>query len=111
VERVRFQLDEHVTHAIARAVARRGVAITTATESRVVGLPDDQLLARCRAEGRVLVTQDRDFLRLHRQGAPHAGIVCCEQGSRSIGEIVEFLLLVADIYVPADMVGRVEFVR
>jgi hypothetical protein len=110
VERIRFRLDEHMAHAIARAVARRGVDITTASDTQTVGLPDDQLLTRCHVDGRVLVTQDRDYLRLHHRGAPHAGVVFCEQGTRSIGATVEFLLLLAEVYSPAEMAGRVEFV-
>lgn len=109
MERVRLRLDEHVPHAIAQAVARRGVDITTASETRTRGMPDHELLARCHAEGRVLFTQDRGFVRLHRQGRPHAGLVFCEQGARSIGEIVECLSLIADVYTPDEMVGRIEY--
>ena len=104
---VRYRLDEHLPHALTRALRRR--AIATAAESGAVGLPDDDLLVCCLTEGRVLVTQDRDFLRLHQQVAPHAGIIFCEQGSRSLGEIVAFLLLIADVLDPAEMAGRVEF--
>jgi hypothetical protein len=57
-------------------------------------MPDDQLLALCLAEDRVLVTNDKHFLGLNEQGTPHAGIVFSEQGARSIGELVAFLTLV-----------------
>ena len=107
--KIRFRLDEHVTHAIARALRRRGVDIVTATETGTVGLPDDQLLARCYVEGRVLITNDNDFLLLHGRAAPHAGIVFSEFGARSIGEMVTFLILVVDVYSPAEIANRVEF--
>ncbi len=107
--RIRFQLDEHVPHAVADALARQGIDVATADESGAVGLPDDQLLRRCLVEGRVVVTHDRDFLRLHHQGLPDAGIVYCRQGTRTIGEIVAFLLLAADVLSPAEMAGRVEY--
>lgn len=108
--RIRYQLDEHVAHAIAHGLARRATDVATAIDSGVVGLPDDQLLARWLTEGRVLITHDQDFLRLHRQGVAHAGIVFCEQRSRSIGEIVAYLSLVTDVLSPAEIAARVEFV-
>jgi predicted nuclease of predicted toxin-antitoxin system len=110
VERVRFQLDEHQAHAIARAMRRRGIDIATADDAGTVGMPDDQLLAHCHAKGRVLVTNDNDFLALVHRGASHAGIVFWKQGSFTIGEVVDFLALIAGIYDPGEMAGRVEFV-
>jgi predicted nuclease of predicted toxin-antitoxin system len=107
--KVRFRLDEHVTHAIARALKRRGVDVVTATETGTVGLPDDQVLARCYTEGRLLITNDNDYLRLHNQGIPHAGIVFFAFGARSIGEMVAFLMLVVDVYSPDEIANRVEF--
>lgn len=72
-------------------------------------MPDNQLLARCLAENRVLVTSDKHFLGLHEQGSPHAGIVFSEHGARAIGELVAFLLLVVDVLAPEDIANRVEF--
>ena len=107
---VRFQLDEHLTHAIARSVRRWGIDIATAGDAGTVGMPDDRLLAHCRTEERVLITNDTDFLALHDRGASHAGIVFWKQGSFTIGEVVDFLALIAGIYDPSDMTDRVEFV-
>ena len=59
---VRFQLDEHLTHAIAQSVRRLGIGAVTADEAGTVGMSDGGLLAYCLAEGRVLVTNDNDFL-------------------------------------------------
>ena len=106
----RFQLDEHLSHAIARSAAQQGIDIVTAGEAGTVGLPDDLLLAHCRTEGRILVTNDRDFMRLHRRGAPHAGIVFWKQGDFSIGQVAAFLTLLEGVYAPDEMVDRVEFV-
>jgi predicted nuclease of predicted toxin-antitoxin system len=110
VGHVRFQLDEHLPHAIARSVRRLGIGVSTADEAGTVGMFDGGLLAYCLAEGRVLVTNDNDFLALHHQGASHAGIVFCKQGSRSTGEVVDFLALIAGVYNSEEMKNRVEFV-
>ena len=107
---VRFQLDEHLPHAIARSVRRLGIGVSTGEEAGTVGMSDGGLLAYCLAEGRVLVTNDNDFLALRLQGASHAGIVFCKQGSRSVGELVDFLALIAGVYSSEEMANRVEFV-
>jgi predicted nuclease of predicted toxin-antitoxin system len=61
------------------------------------------------SSGRVVVTQDDDFLRLHVQGATHAGIAYCQQQSMSIGEMLRRLILIHDLLSPEEMLGRVEF--
>ena len=98
-------------HAIAHALARRGLDVATADSTGTSGLPDDRLLAHCFADGRVLVTHDQDFLRLDSEGHEHAGIVYAAYGAFSIGEIVAYLELVAKVLSPAEIAGRVEFVR
>ena len=107
--RIRYQFDEHVAHAIAHGLVRQGIDVARANEAGTVGLPDDQLLARCLVEGRVVVTQDRDFMRLHHQGLPHAGIVYWKHGRRSIGDMAAFLVFLAEALTPDDMAGRVEY--
>jgi len=59
--------------------------------------------------GRVLVTQDDDFLRLHAQGVAHAGIAYCQHRSMSGGEMLRRLILIHDLLSPEEMDGRVEF--
>lgn len=63
---------------------------------------------RARAEGRVLFTQDEDFLRLHAAGVEHAGIAYAPQGA-SVGEIVRGLMLIYQILESDDMTGHVEY--
>jgi uncharacterized protein with PIN domain len=62
VGHVRFQVDEHLTHGIARSVRRLGIDVSTAAEAGTVGMSVGGLLAHCLAAGRVLVTNDNDFL-------------------------------------------------
>jgi hypothetical protein len=63
-------------------------------------------IAYALAEGRVIFTQDDDFLRHHHAGIPHAGIVYSKQGSRSIGEIVCYLKLMNDCLDVEDMLQQ-----
>jgi hypothetical protein len=107
-ERIKFYLDEHVARAVAAALRRRGVDLLTAKESGLLGQPDEVHLSRAAQEGRVLFTQDADYLRLHAAGTSHAGIVFAVQHS-PVGSIVRGLVLVYEVFLPREMVGQVEF--
>jgi predicted nuclease of predicted toxin-antitoxin system len=109
VDRIRFQLDEHISPAIASALRQRGIDVITAREARLLGATDMQHLARAYAERRVMVTQDDDFLRLHHEQQPHAGIAYCKQGSRSIGQTIASLVLLHEILEPHEIAGQIEY--
>lgn len=106
---IRFHLDEHASHAIARGLRRRGIDASMAVEVGLTGVPDPVQLAYATARGRVFFTLDEDFLALHGQGIPHGGIAFCYQGTRTIGEIIKGLELIWLILDPDDMIGRVEY--
>ena len=105
-----FHLDENIDHAVARALRQRGIDVTTTTDVELIGADDLRQLEYALAEGRVLFTQDSDFLLIHQQGSPHAGIVFASSGSRGVGEIVRFLCLLNDCVDSQEMVGNIEFV-
>lgn len=105
----RFHLDENCHRAVAEALRRRGIDVTTTPEIGLLSATDEQQIAYGLAEGRVLFTQDRDFLRLQAAGVPHAGIVYCGKDTRSIGEIIQGLVLVWELLDPEEMANRIEF--
>jgi hypothetical protein len=106
---LKFHLDEHVSHAIARALIRRGIDATTTTEAGMLGADDDQHLSFALAEKRVVMTHDSDFLIAAARSANHAGIAYCPPDSRTIGHIVRCLCLMNDCLEPQEMMGKVEF--
>ncbi|APW61650.1 DUF5615 family PIN-like protein [Paludisphaera borealis] len=106
---IRFHLDENCSKSICEGLRRRGVDVSTTPEAGLAGSGDEQQLAHCLANGRVLFTQDRDFLRLDAQGVPHAGVVYCVKDTKSVGELIQCLVLIWEIYEPADLAGRVEY--
>jgi uncharacterized protein with PIN domain len=75
VSAIRYYVDEHIAGAVVRALRVRGVDVMTVTEAGLRQAEDDEHLAFALHEGRVAVTCDADFLRLHAQGPAHAGIV------------------------------------
>jgi hypothetical protein len=106
---VRFHLDEHISFRIVAGLRRRNIDVTTAAGSGLIGATDMEQLAFASAQRRVMVTHDDDFLRLHAQGAAHAGIAYCHQQSMAIGELLRRLVLLHDLLSPEDMIGRIEF--
>ena len=106
---IRFHLDEHCDPAIARGLRLHGVEVTTTSEAGLLHAEDEVHIAYGLASGRVVFTQDQDFLRHHAAGLEHRGIAFAYQNSRSIGQIIAALLLIWEIYEPEEMVGRVEF--
>ena len=83
--------------------------VTTTRDAGLNAAPDSEQLAFARSQGRVVVTHDAGFVRLHRRGHPHAGIVYSQQGERSIGDTLRGLMLVWERLTPQDMENHVEF--
>jgi predicted nuclease of predicted toxin-antitoxin system len=74
----------------------------------MLGASDQEHLAFARREGRLLFTQDADFLRLHALGAEHSGIVYTRQQT-TISEMIHGLMLVFELLEPGEMEGQLEF--
>jgi hypothetical protein len=83
--------DEHVKSAIVEGLRRRGMDVVTAQERRQRQTEDAVLLESATADGRLLLTNDTDFLRIHAEwmaaGREHSGIVYWPQG-RTISEVI-----------------------
>jgi predicted nuclease of predicted toxin-antitoxin system len=107
VSDVRYYTDEHVARAVVRALRRRGVDVLTVVEAGKLGATDEEHLAFAREEGRVIFTQDSDFMRLATSGEPHAGIAYAAQGTK-VGDIVRGLMLIVQLLTAEEMVGHVE---
>ena len=106
---IRFHLDEHVNPAVAVGLRRRGIDVATTAEAGLLGATDEAQMAWAFACFRVVFTQDPDFLRLAESGLSHGGIVFNKQGTRTIGQIIEFLEMVFVCMPAEDMRGHVEF--
>ena len=105
-DRIRFHLDEHIHSAIATGLRQRGIDVTMSADVGLRGASDEQHLEFARQSGRVLVTQDKDFLQLHALGLLHAGIAYCKQGSRSIGHMLRALIVIYDSMSPDEVRGQ-----
>jgi predicted nuclease of predicted toxin-antitoxin system len=73
---VRFLVDESADARLAAYLNAQGHDATLVAQSHRPGLPDREVLAIAHAEGRVLVTDDRDFGELvFRQRQQHSGVI------------------------------------
>ena len=106
---IRYLLDENVPHAIARGLRLRGVEVLTATDAEILSFDDEVIAEFALDAGLVIFTQDDDFLRLASKGKQHGGIVYAKQGTRTHGEIVRYLVLLAECLEPKDMIGQIEY--
>ncbi len=106
---LRFHLDENVDPAVAGGLRRRGIDVTTSAEAELLTASDELQLAAARLGGRVVVTHDADFLRLHGRGVHHAGIVFIPKGLRTVGEAVRGLVILAECLTAAEMADHLEF--
>jgi predicted nuclease of predicted toxin-antitoxin system len=108
VTEVRYYTDEQVSRAVIRGLRQRGVDVTSVPEADKLGATDEEHLAFALAEGRVIFTQDDDFLRLAAAGKVHAGIVYAPQHMPT-GQIIQGLMLIHDLLTAEEMIGNVEF--
>ena len=105
---VRFYTDEHVARAVVNGLRERGADVITTPEAGLLGASDEKHLEFASIEGRVLFTQDEDFLKLHAAGVEHAGIAYTPQGA-AIGDIIRGLMLIQQVLNAEEMRGHIEY--
>ncbi len=95
-EPLRYYLDEHMRPAIAEQLRLRGIDVETTVEAGRAhqSFSDESQLQYAAQAGRVLVTEDSDFVRISQTLQPHAGIVYFPV-QLGIGACVEYLELLA----------------
>jgi len=105
--------DEQVPRAVVLMLRLRGVDVLTAQEDGSRGKPDRELVDRATESGRVVFTQDVDFLReaarRQREGVAFSGVVYAHQMECTIGQLVMDLELIAKAGRLDEFLNRVEF--
>ena len=107
--KVSFYTDEHVSRAVIQGLRHRGIDVLTVPEAGLMGASDEEHLSQARREGRVIFTQDDDFLRLAAAGVPHSGIVYARQHT-SVRDILHGLRLIYEVLDAEEMAGSIEFI-
>jgi hypothetical protein len=105
--------DVHIPRAITSGLRRLGVDVLTAQEDNAATLSDIDLLDRATALGRALFTFDDDLLEeAHARqaaGVEFAGVVYAHPLKISIGECVNSLQLIAQVFDPQDVRNLVTY--
>lgn len=106
-------MDVHIPAAITRALRARGIEVITAQEDGMRERPDVEILERAGDLAAAVVTMDRDFVveasRRQRAGIPFTGIIYITDAHMPVALAVGDLALIAEVYEPADIAGRVEY--
>lgn len=108
-EVIRFHLDENVNLAIASGLRRRGIDVTTSGETGLIGASDNEQLQYARREGRVIVSQDTDFLVIAAATVEYPGLAFARKGTRSVRQIIDQLELIRAVMTAEEMHGHVEY--
>lgn len=82
-----FLADEHVERAFVTALSDNGYDVETVAGSEVSGAPDPDVVERARQAGRVILTNDDDFVRIADQ-RDHAGILLYSDQSHPPAAVV-----------------------
>ena len=96
--------------AVAEQLKRRGIDAVTVRALGLLGESDINHLRRATTEGRVLCTNDADYVAMHTSGVEHPGIVFGQQHRHGVGHWVHFLELVYAVYSAEEMKNRLEYV-
>lgn len=98
---LKLYMDHHVQAAVTEGLRRRGIDVAIARDDGYADREDSDLLARATELGRIVFTQDDDFLVIARQwqiaGKPFAGVVFGHQLDVTIGAAVRDLELICRV--------------
>jgi hypothetical protein len=110
---ISFYFDEHVPFPIVQALRRSRVDVLLARDDGHDNTPDPVVLNRATELGRVVFTQDTDFLReAHariNRGSEFAGVIFAPQMAHMNARYARDLELIALAGEPNDFRSRVEY--
>jgi predicted nuclease of predicted toxin-antitoxin system len=107
---IHFHLDENCDPRIAAGLRLLGVDVTTTAEAGLLHASDEDQLAFAVSQGRAIISQDTDFLRLAASGQEHPGIIFYPAQARTIGQVIRSVQLIWEVYEVDEMRNRVEFI-
>jgi len=104
---VPLYMDVHVKLTVTNGLRLRGVDVLTAQEDGRAVLPDEKLLERATSQGRLVFTQDEDFLAIATEwqlsGKPFFGVAYSHQMSITVGQAVMQLELICKVMTPDEL--------
>ncbi|MDZ7689334.1 MAG: DUF5615 family PIN-like protein [Halobacteriales archaeon] len=89
--------DEHVQSAVINALRSKGYEVRHAPEKYGQGDDDPELLRNCADDGRILLTNDRDFVRLADE-TDHSGVIIYTDQEVSPREVLRAIIRIDEAY-------------
>jgi hypothetical protein len=106
-------MDVHVPGPISRALVAKGVDVLTAQADGAERWADPALVDRATVLGRVMVTQDQDFLeiaaRRQKAGLSFSGIIFCDQQAMKFASAIDDLTIIGLAGEAEEFLNRVTF--
>lgn len=99
--------DENFEDAVVAELIALGHDVVTARAEGLSGTADPDVLAHATANGRIVLTHDHDYHKLHRAGVPHAGIVSCSVDNYYAALAARIDAVLAATPAPANRLMRV----
>lgn len=110
---VAFYADVHVPTAVIEGLRLRGVDMLRAQDDGMEEAADLAILDRATSLGRVVLTQDDDFLaeatRRQRLGVRFSGVVYGHQLRTTVSSLVHDLTLIAAVMSSDEMADHIEY--
>lgn len=101
------KLDENVPDSVGGILQQGGHDVALARDEQLVGVADDRVLAVASAEGRVLVSLDRDFTNILRHPPePTARIVVIRLRDQTLPLIRQVAATLSDVLSQESVRGR-----
>ena len=104
---IKFYMDEHVHPGIAKSLVNRNIDVLTAQQAGMLDVDDREHLKFSTSQGRVIFTQDSDFLDLHWK-MKHGGIIYARQRT-PMRQIIDGLILIYEAMTEEEMKNHVEY--
>ena len=101
--------DEHIPYPVIEGLRRRGIDVKTVQQLGMRGELDQVIIQTARGQGRVIYTNDVDFLRHHAMGINHSGIIYHHALDYSLGEAIRRVFLACETLSTEEMMDRVIF--
>lgn len=104
---LRYYFDEDIKAPIAEQLQARGIDVLTAQKAGRAGkkILDPDQLAFATSLGRVIVTEDSNFIPLAYSQLSHAGVIRL-QANLTIGKAIEELEVAAKVMEPEEMLNQ-----
>lgn len=94
---IRFFAEKHIPKSVTEALKLRSIDVIRAEDVGLSHSDDEGIMAFAVSEGRILLTHDSDFVRIHhlylRRGTTHYGIMYVVPALQGVvGEVVKHLV-------------------